>query len=101
MSIVLEMAFTQSHEIGGRSISMEKPQQVSGGEHSTPEEAEVSMETHMTQETGQKSSRTTSNACCTHQRLIDDVLTRGGKRTGKVRCLECGSIFDDPYQGSK
>jgi hypothetical protein len=38
---------------------------------------------------------------CTHSRLIDDVLTRNGKRTGKVRCLECRTIFDDPYQGLK
>lgn len=80
---------------------MEKPQQGSGDDHSTPEEAEVSMETQMIQETGRKSSGTTASACCTHQRLIDDVLTRGGKRTGKVRCLECGTIFDDPYQGLK
>ncbi|WP_455389564.1 hypothetical protein [Petrachloros mirabilis] len=36
---------------------------------------------------------------CGHQRLIDDVLTRGGKRTGKVRCLECDVVFDDPYHG--
>jgi hypothetical protein len=34
-----------------------------------------------------------------HGRLIEDVLTRGGKRTCTVRCLECGTIFDDPYQG--
>lgn len=38
-------------------------------------------------------------ATCGHKRLIDDVLTRGGRRTGKVRCLECGAIFDDPYRG--
>ena len=38
---------------------------------------------------------------CSHGWLIEDVLTRGGKRTGKVRCLECGTIFDDPYKGSK
>ena len=80
---------------------MEKPQHVSGDEPSTPEEAEVSVETRMIQETVGKSSRTIPNADCPHQRLIDDVLTRGGRRTGKVRCLECGSIFDDPYQGSK
>ncbi|MFO0700858.1 MAG: hypothetical protein U0236_16670 [Nitrospira sp.] len=80
---------------------MEKRPQVSGNEHSTLEEAEVSMETHMIQETAQKSSRVASTSFCAHQRLIDDVLTRGGKRTGKVRCLECGNIFDDPYQGSK
>jgi hypothetical protein len=80
---------------------MDESQQVLGDEYSTLEEAEVSMETHMIQETGRKSSGTTSNVCCTHQRLIDNILTRGGKRTGKVRCLECGTIFDDPYQGSK
>jgi hypothetical protein len=80
---------------------MEKPQSVSGDEHSTIEEGEVSMETQLIQETGRNSSKDTSNASCTHQRLIDDILTRGGKRTGKVRCLECGTIFDDPYQDSK
>jgi hypothetical protein len=80
---------------------MEKSQQVPGDEHSTLEEAEVSMETQLIQETGLNSSKVTSNACCIHQRIIDDVLTRGGKRTGKVRCLECGTIFDDPHQGLK
>lgn len=34
---------------------------------------------------------------CAHERLIDDVLTRGGKRTGNVRCRECGAVFADPY----
>lgn len=38
---------------------------------------------------------------CAHGRLIDEVRTRGGKRTGKVRCLECQTIIDDPYQGTK
>ena len=38
---------------------------------------------------------------CTHMRLIDDVLNRAGQRTGKVRCLECGATFQDPYQGHK
>ncbi|MBX3324867.1 MAG: hypothetical protein KF682_03110 [Nitrospira sp.] len=78
---------------------MEKCQHVSRDEHSTIEEAEVSMEAHMIQETGWRPSSTTSHAFCTHQRVIDDVLTKGGKRTGKVRCLECGTIFDDPYMG--
>jgi uncharacterized Zn finger protein len=59
------------------------------------------MDTPMIQETSRNFSRTTSNVCCTHQRLIDEVLTRSGKRTGQVRCLECGTIFDDPYQGTK
>ena len=40
-------------------------------------------------------------ATCAHQRIIDDILTKGGKRTGKVRCLECHAMFDDPYKGSK
>lgn len=80
---------------------MGKPQQVSGDEPWTLEEAEVCMETQLSQETGWKSNRTSANVCCTHQRLIDDVLTRSGKRTGKVRCLECRVIFDDPYQGLK
>lgn len=78
---------------------MGKYQHLSGDEHPTIEEPEVFMEAHMVQEIGQKSSRTTTTSFCTHQRIIDDVLTRTGKRTGKVRCLECGTIFDDPYQG--
>ena len=49
----------------------------------------------------QLASRTTSTNPCVHGRAIDDVLTRGKKRTGKVRCLECQAIFDDPYQKHK
>ena len=59
------------------------------------------MEAQMIQETGWRSNRTSTNVCCAHQRLIDDVLTRSGTRTGKVRCLECGTIFDDPFRGVK
>jgi hypothetical protein len=80
---------------------MENPRQVSGDEHSTLETAEVPMETQLIQETDLNPRKAISNACCVHQRLIDDILTRSGKQTGKVRCLECGTIFDDPYQGSK
>lgn len=80
---------------------MDKSQQASEDKNSTLEEAEVSMETQVIREAGQSSSNPTFKAHCAHQRAIDDVLTRGGKRTGKVRCLECGTIFDDPYQGSK
>jgi len=36
---------------------------------------------------------------CTHGRMI--VLTREKKRSGKVRCLECGAIFDDPFPDSE
>lgn len=59
------------------------------------------METQLIQETGEKQCRTTSDLLCAHQRIIDDVRTRSGRPTGKVRCLECEAIFDDPYQGSK
>lgn len=38
---------------------------------------------------------------CAHSRLIDDVRTAQGKRTGKVRCLECQAVINDPYQGTK
>ena len=38
---------------------------------------------------------------CLHRRLIDDVMTREGLRTGQVRCLECGVVFDDPHQRLK
>lgn len=38
---------------------------------------------------------------CLHGRLIDDVLATDGTRTGQVRCLECGKVFDDPHLGPK
>ena len=46
-------------------------------------------------------SEMVSAKACAHGRLIDDILTRSGQRTGQVRCLECGAKFDDPYQGVK
>ena len=51
--------------------------------------------------TASECSHSDSATSCAHSRLIDDVLTRNGKRTGKVRCCECKTIFDDPYQGHK
>ncbi len=33
---------------------------------------------------------------CTHSRMIGDVLTPQGLKSGQVRCLECGAVFDDP-----
>lgn len=41
------------------------------------------------------------SVCCPHARLIDDVLRTDGRRTGQVRCLECGATFEDPYKGFK
>lgn len=80
---------------------MDESQQVPRNDASTCEDAEVSMEPQVIQETSPNPISPAFNTRCTHQRLIDDVLTRGGRRTGKVRCLECGTIFDDPYQGVK
>ena len=37
------------------------------------------------------------SAPCLHSRMVKDVVTREGKRNGKVKCLECGAKFDDPY----
>jgi hypothetical protein len=53
---------------------------------------DVSMVPTPVQETGIPSP----TPSCAHQRLIDDVRTRSGKPTGKVRCLECGTTFADP-----
>ena len=49
----------------------------------------------------QLSSEEASAVACTHSRLIDNVVTRAGKWTGKVVCRECGARFDDPYGGLK
>lgn len=49
----------------------------------------------------QSTSGTASMKTCAHGRLIDDVLTKDGKRTGRVHCVECGAQFDDPYYGLK
>lgn len=43
----------------------------------------------------QHGSKSVSVPRCIHGRLIDDVLTGNGQRSGKVRCLECGAQFDD------
>jgi hypothetical protein len=32
---------------------------------------------------------------CRHKRLVDRILAKNGKETGKVRCAECGAILDD------
>jgi uncharacterized Zn finger protein len=33
---------------------------------------------------------------CSHRRVIDEVLKKDGKKSGQVRCIECGTVFDDP-----
>ncbi len=64
----------------------------------TPLEMEAPMDTQAVQEIGQETGIPHSKTLCVHQRLIDDVRTRSGKTTGKVRCLECGTVFDDPHR---
>jgi hypothetical protein len=59
--------------------------------------SEMPMESMMSQ----PASITDSRETCVHGRLIDDVLAKNGKRTGKVHCVECGAKFDDPYRGLK
>lgn len=68
-------------------------------EHVIREQKEVPMKSYMETRTLELSGDTAPVTTCVHGRLIDDVLTKRGKRTGQVRCLECGAIFDDPYQG--
>jgi hypothetical protein len=62
---------------------------------------EASMESHVERQSFQPIRFIAPADACAHDRLIDDVLTRSGNRTGRVRCLECGEIFDDPYKGLK
>lgn len=57
------------------------------------------MKTRIIQHAEAKAGIVLGGTACAHQRLIDDILTKGGKRTGKVRCLECLVVFDDPYKG--
>jgi len=59
------------------------------------------VETNMETQRVQPISKIDPATTCAHSRLIEDVLTRSGKRTGKVRCLECGATFDDPHPGNR
>lgn len=80
---------------------MEKDNDDSEGDGATPCLKEDAMEPMMESVTVQSTTNSIRTNPCVHSRAIDDVLTRAKKGTGKVRCLECGAIFDDPYQGSK
>lgn len=79
---------------------MNKFHDASGDDEPTPRgcEMEEPMDTQLVQAIRQETTIPSSQTHCDHQRLIDDVRTRNGKPTGKVRCLECRSIFDDPYR---
>ena len=76
---------------------MEQQTDGSGEEDSMSRKMEAPMETRAVPPT----SEIAAAEACVHGRLIDDVLTRNGKRTGQVRCVECGAQFGDPYQGVK
>ncbi len=76
---------------------MEKDNIATEADVSTPSQMEDTMEAVTEPITAQPGSPTRLPNRCTHSRAIDDVLTRGRKRSGKVRCLECNVIFDDPY----
>lgn len=80
---------------------MEKEHDGSETDEVTPWPTEDAMKATIQSVTVPPVRRTTSPNLCTHSRAIDEVLTRAKKRSGKVRCLECGATFDDPYQGSK
>jgi hypothetical protein len=77
---------------------MEDRDNESGEECWMSSEMEAPMETNVEAQRVQSTRKIGPVTTCAHSRLIDDVLTRSGKRTGKVRCLECGSTIDDPSQ---
>ncbi len=77
---------------------MHQPRDESDPVKPTPLETEALMDTQLVREADLITGIATSTTGCNHQRLIDDVRTRSGNPTGKVRCLECGVIFDDPYR---
>lgn len=60
---------------------------------------ETMMEKMESPAVGQSMGTMTLRETCTHRRMIDDVRTRGGRRTGNVRCLECLEVIDDPHPG--
>jgi len=46
-----------------------------------------------------KQGKRTKETPCTHSRMLDDVLTTKGVKTGQLVCLECRAVFPDPtYQ---
>ncbi len=77
---------------------MDQPREESEPVEPTPLATEAPMDTQVVQEPGRMTVISVASTGCVHRRLIDDVRTRSGKPTGKVRCLECGVIFDDPYR---
>jgi hypothetical protein len=77
---------------------MDQPRDESGSVEPTPLETEAPMDSQLIQVPDRITEISVVNTGCVHRRLIDDVRTRNGQPTGKVRCLECGTIFDDPHR---
>jgi hypothetical protein len=77
---------------------MDQPRDKSGPVEPTPLEKEAPMDTRLVEEPDRITGISVANTGCVHRRLIDDVRTGSGMPTGKVRCLECGTIFDDPHR---
>jgi hypothetical protein len=49
--------------------------------------------------TQKNTARTTTVTPCTHGRLVDEVRTMNGGKTGQLICIECLAVFPDPlYQ---
>jgi hypothetical protein len=59
------------------------------GEGISVRSTEVPMNPHLETQT-RKILGDAAPTTCTPGRIIDDVLTTRGQRTGQVRCLECG-----------
>jgi hypothetical protein len=79
----------------GDLFLMEERTLKSGAEASM---SEPTVEAPMETQTVQSTTRILAPKPCAHGRLIDNVLTRSGKPTGQVRCLECGTVLDDPHR---
>lgn len=48
-----------------------------------------------------KKEKVKGSKACTHSRMIDDVYDQDGTRTGKMQCLECMAILDDPLNSGE
>ncbi len=55
----------------------------------------------MADEAGRLKEEKNRQKPCTHSRVVDYVLTKDGKRTGKLKCKECGAILPDERRGSQ
>lgn len=38
---------------------------------------------------------------CIHSRMVDDLLTKEGNKTGQLICVECRAVFLDPMCGTR